>query len=273
MLARRALVFLLSLGALSGCGGSTLDSAAGTFEPNRPGTLTVLTQPLPTTGFWEGTDSRPTGGLEYEMALELAERLGLDRVAVRTAPFSRIVAGRLGDADLAMALITPTGERDEVLDFSSPYFEAAPALLVRVGTEVPDVQTAQELRWAVGRNTTFEAILDEQIRPEREPLLFESRQRELAALVEGRADVAMFDLPAAQAIAQAAPELEVAAKLSGTEPIAIALPEGSDNVEAVSSELRAMLADGSLDQLAERWLGQPIEAGEESVPLLRTDET
>lgn len=272
MLARRALVLLLSLGALAGCGGSTLDSAAGTFEPKRPGTLTVLTQPLPTTGFWEGAGSRPTGGLEYGMALELADRLGLERVAVRTAPFSRIVAGRLGDADLAMALITPTAERDEVLDFSTPYFDASPALLVREGTEVPDVQTAQELRWAIGRNTTFEAIVEEQIRPAAEPLRFESRQRELAALAAGRADVAMFDLPAAQAIVQANPRFAVAAKLSATEPIAIALPEGSDNVEAVSSALRAMLADGSLDELAERWLGEPIEAGEESVPLLRTDE-
>ena len=65
----------------------------------------------------------------------------------RSAPpsFSEIVAGDLGDADLALALITPTDERDEVLDFSAPYIQAAPALVVREGTEVPDVETAQEL--------------------------------------------------------------------------------------------------------------------------------
>jgi polar amino acid transport system substrate-binding protein len=266
------LLLLFGLGAVfAGCGG-TLGDAAGSFEPSHPDTLTVITQPLPTTGFWEGTDRRPTGGFEYGMALALAERLGLERVDVRTMPFSWIVSGRLVDADLAMALITPTDEREEVLEFSTPYFDSPPALLVRAGTEVPDVQTAQELRWAVGRNTTFEAIVEEQIRPQAEPLRFEDRRLELNALREGRVDVAMFDLPAAEAIATADPRLEVAAKLSRTEPIAIALPKGSENVEAVSSAVRAMLADGTLDGLAERWLGEPIAAGEEAVPLLRTGE-
>jgi ABC-type amino acid transport substrate-binding protein len=171
-----------------------------------------------------------------------------------------------------MALITPTAEREEVLEFSSPYFHSPPALLVRAGTDVPDVQTAQELRWAVGRNTTFEEIVADTIRPDAEPLRFEDRKAELAALRGSRVDVAMFDLPAAEAIAKADPRLEVAAKLSNTEPIAIALPKGSANVEAVSSAVRAMLADGTLDELAERWLGEPIEAGEGSVPLLRTAE-
>lgn len=265
-------LLLLSAAALgSGCGG-TLSDASGSFEPSHPGTLTVITQPLPTTGFWEGTDRRPSGGFEYGMALALAERLGIERVDVRTMPFSRIVTGRLVDGDVAMALITPTGEREEVLEFSTPYFNSPPALLVRAGTEVPDVKTAQELQWALGRNTTFEEIVADEIRPEEEPLRFEDRRAELAALRGGEADVAMFDLPAAQALAAADPELEVAAKLSRTEPIAIALPKGSENVEAVSSAVRAMLSDGTLDELAERWLGGPIEAGEQSVPLLRTAE-
>ena len=100
----------------AGCG----SGASGTFEPTRAQTLTVMTQPLPTPGFWEGAGDRPTGGMEYGIARELAHRLGVDRVVVRTEPFSQIVGGDLGDADLALALITPTEQRDEVLDFSTP---------------------------------------------------------------------------------------------------------------------------------------------------------
>lgn len=265
------LLVALAAGVLAGCGG-TLGDAAGSFEASHPGTLTVVTQPLPTTGFWEGSGTRPTGGFEYGMALALAERLGLERVDVRTVPFSWIVTGRLSDADVGMALITPTEEREEVLEFSSPYLHASPALLVRAGTDVPDLQTARGLRWAVGRHTTFEAIVADEIHPDSEALRFKDRRDELAALRGSRVDVATFDLPAAEAIARADPRLEVAARLSPTEPIAIALPKGSANVEAVSSAVRAMLADGTLDELAERWLGEPIEAGKGSVPLLRTAE-
>ncbi len=265
------LVLLLGL-VLAGCGGGDIGGASGSFQPNQAGTLTVMTQPLPTVGFWEGQGQQPDGGFEYAMAEELARRFGLDRVVVRTEPFSRIVAGELGDADIAMALITPNSDREEVLDFSSPYIEAAPTLLVREGTEVPDVKTAQELTWTVGANTTFRSIIDDQIRPDENPLVFEERTEEIEALADGRADVAMFDLPAAAAIVESEPELALAAKLSETEPIAIALPKGSDNLEAVSSAVRGMLADGTIDELAEEWLGTSLSDLESSVPLLRTAE-
>jgi polar amino acid transport system substrate-binding protein len=267
---RLAAIAVILSTVLGGCAG--LGSASGTFRPRHRGVLTVVTQPLPTVGFWNGTDSHPTGGLEYGIARDLAHRFGL-RLAVRTEPFSRIVAGHLDGADLALSLITPTSARDQVLDFSSPYINAAPALLVRAGISVPDLQTAQGLRWAVESNTTLESTIDDVIQPDEPPLLFGSRQGVLAALNSGRADVTLFDLPAAQAIANADPKLAVAAQLADTEPIAAALPEGSANRQAVSSALRAMVADGTIDDLADRWLGESLSDSESNVPLLRTNES
>ena len=266
---RAASLLVLPIVVLAaGCG----SGASGTFEPTRAQTLTVMTQPLPTPGFWEGAGDHPTGGMEYGIARELARRFRIDRVVVRTEPFSRIVGGDLGDADLALALITPTEQRDEVLDFSTPYIHAAPALVTRVGTSVPDVQTAQGLRFATEASTTLEQIVADVIRPDAPPLRYPSEGAKLQAIRSGRADVGLFDLPEAQAIANGDPGLEVAAKLTTTEPIAAALPEGSDNVEAVSAALRAMKADGTLDRLAERWLGESLTDSEQQVPLLRTDQ-
>ena len=269
---RSAAVALATLLAALGpaCGGS---ESGGEFTPSREGTLTVVTQPMPTAGFWEGTDAAPTGGFEYAMAQELAERLGVERVEVRTEDFSTIVAGDLAGADVALALITPTEERDDVLDFSTPYVHTPPALVVRAGTEVPDVQTAQELRFAVGANTTFEDVVAEQIRPDADLQRFEDRAEELDAVRGGTADVAVFDLLAAQAIVRDDPGLEIAARLGDTEPIAAALPEGSDNTQAVSATLRSMAADGTLDDLSERWLGVSLTDSDDELPLLRTDET
>ena len=268
---RTRILLIVALVPLTGCGDG-LGDAGGSFEPSKTGVLTVVTEPFPTQGFWEGSPKEPTGGLEYEMAIELADRFGLDEVEVRTAGFSEIVAGDLGDADLGMALITPTEERDEFLDFSTPYIQAAPALVVREGTDVPDVETAQELVWALGEGTTFEDVVRELINPDSEPLLFAGQEAQIEAVRSGEADVAMFDLPAAEAIVQEDDGLAVAAKLSDTEPIAVALPEGSENTEAVSTELRAMIADGTLDDLAEEALGVSLTDSEGEVPILRTGE-
>jgi polar amino acid transport system substrate-binding protein len=264
-----AVAVLLAI-AVAGCAG--IGSASGTFRPIHRGVLTVVTQPLPTVGFWNGTDARPTGGLEYGIARDLAHRFGL-RLVVRTEPFSRIVAGHLDGADLALSLITPTSTREQVLDFSSPYINAAPALLVSAGISVPDLQTAQGLRWAVESDTTLQSTIADVIQPYQPPLLFDDRQGVLAALRSGRANATLFDLPAAEAIANSDPKLVVAAQLADTEQIAAALPDGSQNVQAVSSALRALLADGTIDDLAQRWLGISLSDSEADVPLLRTNES
>ena len=253
---------------LAGCAAG---SSSGEFDPRTENTLTVMTEPLPTPGFWEGSGDTPTGGAEFDLAKELAERLGVDRVVVRTEDFSKIVAGDLGDADVALALITPTDARRQVLDFTTPYLEASPALLVKGDREIPDVQTAQGLRWVLGANTTFVALVDDLIRPDAPPAELEDRGAEIQAVADGTADVAMFDLPEAAAIVEQQPELSMAAKLDQTEPIAAALPKDSANTEALGAALRAMINDGTIDTVTERWLGVSVSDAEGSVPLLRTD--
>ena len=223
-------------------------------------------------GLLGGQGDKPTGGAEYELAQELAKRLGVDEVVVRTEDFSKIVAGELGDADVALALITPTDARREVLDFTTPYLEAAPTLLVKGDREVDDVQTAQELRWVVGANTTFVDIVDDVIRPDAPPAQIEDRTEEVRMVADGEADVAMFDLPAAAAIAEQEPGLSMAAQLGQAEPIAAALPKGSPNTQAVGAALRAMENDGTIDKVTERWFGASISDVEGDVPLLRTDD-
>lgn len=263
------LALTVALG-LSACG--QLGSSSGEFEPRTKDTLTVVTQPLPTAGFWEGTARRPTGGFSYGMARDLADRLGLRRLVIRERPFSEIVAGKLGDADLALALITPTDGRREHLDFSDPFIQASPALVTRKGTSVPDVETAKGLRFALPKNTTFVDLVAELIHPDEKPLTYENRQDMIAAVLDGRADVTVFDMPAAVALVDDEPELEIASKFDGTEPIAAALPKGSDNTEAVSSQLRAMGSDGTIDALARRWLGESLTDSENDAPLLRTNQ-
>jgi polar amino acid transport system substrate-binding protein len=226
---------------------------------------------VPTADFWEGTARRPTGGFEYELARKLAARFGLDSVRIELVHFHRIVAGELGGADIGLSLLTPTAEREEALDFSSPYLNAPPTVVVRSGVSVSDLAGAEELRWGAVRATTFVDAIAEKIAPEGPTRIYDDRIRMLAALEAGRVDAVLFDLPLAVAVADhSGGKLEAVAQLPSPEAIAAALPQGSGNVEAVDSALRAFIADGTIHDLLEEWVGPQAADAEHALPLLRT---
>ena len=264
-------ILALAALALSACGDLSTSPAAGTFAARTPGLLTVATSDIPTTGFWNGTPQHITGGVEYELARELADRFGLKRVQVRLIHFHRIVSGYLGGADLALDLITPTPRRGRVLDFSDPYLDAAPTVVVRTGTQVSDLATAQDLRWGALRASTFIDDIQTLIRPDAPLTMYDNAIEMLAGLQDREVDAVLLDLPYAVAVAdQSHGKLQAAAQLPHAETIAAALPKGSSNVEAVDSAMRAFTADGTIKRLLRTWVGPSAADAEHSIPLLRT---
>lgn len=231
----------------------------------------MATERVPEPGFFEGTEREPEGGFEFALAERLAERFGLGRVAVVVIAWEDIVAGELGGADLALSRITPTSERDERLDFSDPYFDAAPTALVRAGTELPDLEAAQGLTWGAPADSTLVEIAGGMIAPG-EPIAEPGDELDvIAALEAGEIDAALLDMPVAIVAARHSHrKLEAAAKLPVNETLAAALPEGSPNTAAVSSALRAFDSDGTLAELAAEWLGPDAADAHERIPLLHT---
>ena len=250
----------------AGCSGG--QSAAGSsFEPATPGVLTVATAFLPAPGFWEG--SPPYSGFEAGLAAALAKHLGLDHVAVVQAPFAAIVGGKLRGADLAISQLTPTKKREHSLEFSTPYLNAPAGVLARQGVDASDIESLRKLRWVVSRVSTLTPIVMNRIRPSADPIVVLDRSRALQILRSGRADALLLDLPVALGLAQDDPVLfQVLGQLSINEGLAAALPKGSRNVEVVDSAIRSLQADGTVDKLVTRWLGE----SQEDVPLIRTED-
>jgi ABC-type amino acid transport substrate-binding protein len=225
--------------------------------------LTVATAFIPAPGFWEGIP--PTQGFEAQLAAELAKRLGLQRVHVIRLPFADIAAGKLGGADLGLSQITETKERDKTADFAGPYLVAPPGILARVGVDASDVHELRQLRWVESRVSTLTPIVEREIRP-RDPVVVEDRADALRVLRSGGADTLLLDLPVALGLAWSEPgHFHVIAQLPGAENLSAVLPEGSSNSEVVDTEIRALVADGTIGTLAKRWLGDSSK-----VPLIRT---
>lgn len=262
---------LLFAAVLVGCGVRSTSPSAGTFVPRNPGTLTVVTSEVPTVGFFEGTTQHPTGGFEYELARAIADRFGLKLVRIVIEPFGQVVAGNLGGADMALDLLTPTSQRKKHLDFSTPYLVSPPTVVVRRGTSIPDLKTAQGLRWGAVRSTTFVDAIGDLVAPRAPTRLFDGNAPMLEALRRGEIDAAMLDLPLAVVYAeQSHGTFKVAAQLPSPESIAAALPKGSSNREAVDSAIRAFTADGTIQRLLKRWVGSAVANAETAIPLLHT---
>ena len=233
--------------------------------------LTVLTTEIPSPGFWSGTPAHVTGGFEYELARDLGQRFGLKFVHVKLEPFNRIVSGQLDGADLALDLITPTERRSKVLEFSTPYLQSPPTIVVRSRTAVSDLATARTLRWGAVGGTTFVEIVKALITPDTPLRTFDSNAEMLNALKQGEVDAIVQDMPLAVATADRSDgRLLAAAQLPSAETIAAALPRGSNNVEAVDSAIRAFMSDGTIDRLLQKWIGPSAADAEKAIPLLRT---
>jgi polar amino acid transport system substrate-binding protein len=261
------LAALLGAAALTvtACGGG-VSAAGSSFEPVKSGVLTVATAFLPAPGFWQGRP--PTRGFEAGLAAALAKHLGLHRVRVVQVPFGQIVRGKLGGADIALSQLTPTEERERSVDFTTAYLDSPPGILARKGVDATDVQSLQGLRWVVSRLSTLTPIVTDRIRPDRPPVVVEDRSQALAVLRSGRADALLLDLPVALGLAHADWRFQVLGQLDGGEDLAGALPDGSPNREIVDSAIRALQADGTIDELVTRWLGK----SEDDVPLILTEQ-
>ncbi len=94
----------------------------------------------------------------------------------------------------------------------------------------------------------------------------------LAALEAGKVDAVLFDLPLAVAIAERlrrpAGSRRPAARRRGDRRWPCR--KGSGNAEAVDSALRAFIADGTIDDLLEEWVGPEAADAEHALPLLHT---
>jgi polar amino acid transport system substrate-binding protein len=240
----------------SGGDDATEPAADVDFSPVTDDTLTVVTS-LPGPGFWNGDDPASIdGGYEYEIAVALQEGLGLGELEIVNVSFDQLVAGQVGEFDVALSQVTITDERREVVDFTEPYFESDQGVLVAEGTEVETVEDAKALQWGVQSGTTGADYVADELQPEQEAQVFQDLVAGFAALGAGQVDAFMMDT--AIVLSQASESggsQEVVAQFKTGEQYGGILPKGSENADAINTILEELEADGSLSEFAEEWLG------------------
>ena len=227
------------------------------------GELCVATA-RPAPGFWEGDD----GGLEGALAGLLADRLDLDGVRVVDVPLSALAGGVPAGCDIALAQLVPTDERLDVAAWSSAYLRADLAIVVAGDLDVPDVQTAQDLRWGAERSSSGADVLRDVV-PMPDVRDYPDLDALLGAVEAGAVDAAVLDLPVALVAAGDRPALRVTSRFARSDQYAIEVRD-ADQRDALDLALRSLVAQGVVDDLVERWLQPRYDQDPDTVAALRT---
>ncbi|MGZ5384325.1 MAG: ABC transporter substrate-binding protein [Acidimicrobiia bacterium] len=257
-------------------GTSTTELAACTVENLTlvtPGTLTIATGdpafPPWVTDAEGGFNDDPTAksGFEAALAYEIASYLGFaddEVVWVRTGFDEAIVAGPK-DWDFNMQQYSITPARDEVVDFSVPYYVTAQALVVLDGSPYQSVTTLEELKGAklgAAIGTTSVEFIEQVIKPDTPPNVYDENFDVVSAMNAGQIEGLVVDLGAAYYItgSEQVPGSVIAASFetaaAAPDEYGLLFADGNSLVECVNQAINALWADGTIDGIIDQWLEQ-----------------
>ncbi|MEM9605580.1 MAG: ABC transporter substrate-binding protein [Pseudomonadota bacterium] len=214
---------------------------------------------------WVLDDAPESGqGFEAAVAFAVAEEMGFaasDVVWVRSS-FDEAIQPGAKDFDVNMQQYSITPERDDVVDFSAPYYTAPMAVLVGPGAVDTEASMAalKGLKWGAVGSTTAVPKLQNVIQPDSDLLLYGDTADVNAAIGANQIDAALFDLPTALFLS--------AVMIEGSKVIGQFAPDSSDNPDqfgmlmeegnplkaCVDAALAALTESGKLAEIEAQWL-------------------
>ena len=260
--------------ALSGCATAATEApveSPDALQTITPGKLTIGTG-LPAYEPWVVGDAPESGeGFEAAVAYAVAAELGFaaeDVVWVRTT-FDEAIAPGVKNFDFNLQQYSITDERKANVDFSSPYYATAQAVITVAGSAAAEATTLAELQGLLigaQTGTTSLKAVEDIIMPTAGAQVFNSNDDAKAALANGQVDAIVVDLPTALYLT--AVELDggiILGQLAGAEAgdsFGLVLDKNSPLTAAVSAAVDALRANGKLAEIESTWLadyaGAPV---------------
>ncbi len=196
-------------------------------------------------------------GFDVDLIAALAERAGFDYELINTKWDGIFAALAAGEFDVVASAVTITEERQQIVDFTDPYFNAGQSIAVlATNEEIKGVEDLKGKRIGVQLGTTgdIEASKIEGAIVKR----YEEITLAFQALANGDVDAVVNDTPTSAAIIKANPELN--AKIVGepftNEFYGIAVNKNKPEIrDALNKALAEIKEDGTYDEIYQKWFG------------------
>ncbi len=204
---------------------------------------------------------RETGemvGFDMDILEEIAERAGFD-YDLRTMDFNGIIpALQTGNAEVAIAGITITEEREEVVDFTDPYYDSCLRLLVSADNDaVQEVEDLEGKKVGTKIGSTSYNYLQENLGDSADITPYPGSSDMYQAVLSGAIDAGFYGAPNVAYFAQTAGEgrVKVVGPLYEGQQYGLAFTDGSEWVDDANEAIASMQADGTYDSIYEKWFG------------------
>ena len=284
-LAAFGLTAALSLSLLTACGGGNepaetpapetetpaaetpaeeTPAATGEFTTIEEGKLIMSTNatfpPYEMVADGEGVNGSGFEGIDVEIAYALADKLGLELVIDDMDFDAALMAVQNNSADVMLAGLSYSEERDEVVDFSDPYATGVQVVIVKEGSGVT-MDNLGEYMIGTQRGTT--GFIYASDTPENggygedHVIGYDSGVTAVQELINGTIDAVIIDQQPAEAYVAANPDAGLTI-LDGNwveEDYCLAVDEGNTALlDALNTAMNELKSDGTLDAIVATYI-------------------
>ena len=200
------------------------------------------------------TDSGEFEGIDIETAQAIADKLGLE-LQIDDMDFdAALLAVQQGKADMVMAGVTVTDERQNVMDFTDSYATGIQSIIVKEDSDIASVDDLAGKKIGTQRGTTGYLYCSDDFGDEN-VVAYDNGLTAVQMLNNGQVDCVVIDNAPAKEFIAANPGLELLDTAYVEESYAIGVGKGNTELkDAINTALEELKADGTLQAIVDKYI-------------------
>lgn len=200
------------------------------------------------------TDSGEFEGIDIETAQAIADKLGLE-LQIDDMDFdAALLAVQQGKADMVMAGVTVTDERQNVMDFTDSYATGIQSIIVKEDSDIASVDDLAGKKIGTQRGTTGYLYCSDDFGDEN-VVAYDNGLTAVQMLNNGQVDCVVIDNAPAKEFIAANPGLKLLDTAYVEESYAIGVGKGNTELkDAINTALEELKADGTLQTIVDKYI-------------------
>ena len=199
-------------------------------------------------------DSGEFEGIDIETAQAIADKLGLE-LQIDDMDFdAALLAVQQGKADMVMAGVTVTDERQNVMDFTDSYATGIQSIIVKEDSDIASVDDLAGKKIGTQRGTTGYLYCSDDFGDEN-VVAYDNGLTAVQMLNNGQVDCVVIDNAPAKEFIAANPGLKLLDTAYVEESYAIGVGKGNTELkDAINTALEELKADGTLQAIVDKYI-------------------
>ena len=200
------------------------------------------------------TDSGEFEGIDIETAQAIADKLGLE-LQIDDMDFdAALLAVQQGKADMVMAGVTVTDERQNVMDFTDSYATGIQSIIVKEDSDIASVDDLAGKKIGTQRGTTGYLYCSDDFGDEN-VVAYDNGLTAVQMLNNGQVDCVVIDNAPVKEFIAANPGLKLLDTAYVEESYAIGVGKGNTELkDAINTALEELKADGTLQAIVDKYI-------------------